>query len=150
MLWLSLLVASLNSLLVKSKTIPSDNHYQITTDSVGKVWPWRSYKTSPHTPPDLKITRHKSRGELAPGHVFLSPADLQRNDGTHELSGTGYVMTTEGDLVFAAEETRLDFCNEWIGGMTDFRVQTYDGRPHIMYWNGCNTWGSHVSIKPVK
>lgn len=122
-------------------TIPSEDHYQITADTYESVWPWRSYKTSPHSPPHMEITRHG--GELSNGYVFLTPSNTKGKEGTYELSGTGFIMTTEGDMIFAGEESGYSFCNEWVAGMTDFRKQDYDGRPHITYWNGCNTQGAH-------
>lgn len=92
-------------------------------------------------PPHLQITRHD--GRLWDGYIFLDPSDQKSQRGTYELSGTGYIMTEDGDLVFAGEETGYNFCDEWIAGMTDFRVQEYKGKPYITYWNGCNTQGAH-------
>ena len=121
--------------------IESEAHHQYTTDASRVVWPWRSYRTSKHTPPDFKITRY--RGKLAKGYVFLSPSDSHKNDGTYDLSGTGFVMDFNGDLIFAADEDGMGFCDEWIAGMTDFRAQEYNGKKYITYWNGCNTRGRH-------
>jgi hypothetical protein len=124
-------------------SIKSDVHHQVTTDDSRVVWPWRSYRTSKHTPPDLNITRHNGNGKLADGYYFLSPSDSNKNDGTYDMSGTGFVMDHNGDLIFAGDEDGFDFCEEWIAGMTDFRVQEYNGRKYITYWNGCNTRGTH-------
>lgn len=121
--------------------IESDAHQQYTTDESRVVWPWKTYKTSYHTPPHLDVTERN--GKLAKGYYFLSPSDSNKEDGTYEMSGTGYIMDHHGDLIFAGEETAMDFCDEWIAGMTDFRAQVYNGRKHITYWNGCNTRGSH-------
>lgn len=122
--------------------IPSDPHHQYTTDTSLLVWPWRSYKTSHHHPPHMKITR-PNRKPLAPGYIFISPANSNNEDGTYELSGTGFIMDYVGDLVYAAEETGMDFCDAWIGGMTDFRAQEFNGKKVITYWNGCNHKGQH-------
>lgn len=122
-------------------SIPSQNHFQRTIDTDAAIWSWRSYKTSPHTPPHVRIERFDDR--LFDGYIFLTPADQKTKQGTHELSGTGLIMTDDGDLVFAGEENGYSFCQEWVAGMTDFRVQQYKGRPHLVYWNGCNTQGAH-------
>jgi hypothetical protein len=124
-------------------TIESEPHHQVTVDDSRIVWPWRSYKTSMHTPPDMKITRHKGKGDLAEGYVFLSPADSNKNDGTYDISGTGFVMDRDGDLIFAGDEDGMGFCEEWVAGMTDFRAQEDNGKKYITYWNGCNTRGAH-------
>ena len=121
--------------------IKSDNHYQSATDTISSIWPWKAYKSSPHTPPHMTINRH--RGKLSDGYVFFSPSDQKDELGTYELSGTGFIMTQDGDLVFAGEETGYGFCDEWIAGMTDFRPQEYNGKQYITYWNGCNTKGAH-------
>ncbi|KAK3715275.1 hypothetical protein LTR37_007242 [Vermiconidia calcicola] len=121
--------------------IESEPHYQYTTDESRVVWPWRTYRTSYHTPPHMNITRYS--GELAKGYIFVSPSDQNKNDGTYALSGTGFVMDDEGDLIFAGEEDGMGFCEEWVAGMTDFRAQEYNGRKYITYWNGCNTRGIH-------
>lgn len=121
--------------------IPSQPHYQLTTDPSLPVWPWRSYRTSSHTPPQLNINR--SSGRLATGYIFLSPSDSHKHDGTYDMSGTGFIMDQNGDLIFAADEDGMGFCEEWVAGMTDFRVQRYEGREYVTYWNGCNTRGLH-------
>jgi hypothetical protein len=92
-------------------------------------------------PPHLEVKRYD--GKLFDGYIFMTPADQKTKRGTYELSGTGYIMTEDGDLIFAGEENGYNFCNEWVAGMTDFRVQEYKGRPHLVYWNGCNTQGAH-------
>ncbi|KAK3053111.1 hypothetical protein LTR09_005737 [Extremus antarcticus] len=121
--------------------IESTAHYQVTTDTSRVVWPWRTYKTSMHNPPVLNISRFD--GELAPGYVFISPVDNNKQDGTYDLSGTGFIMDQRGDLIFAADEDGMGFCNGWVAGMTDFRVQAYQARKYITYWDGCNTRGTH-------
>lgn len=121
--------------------IPSSPHHQHTTDTSLLVWPWRSYKTSHHTPPHMKIAHYG--GKLAPGYIFISPANHNDEDGTYELSGTGFIMDHVGDLIYAAEENRMEFCDESVGGMTDFRAQEWNGKKYITYWNGCNHRGQH-------
>ena len=127
-----------NTLLVNG----TRNHVEYVTDESSDVWPWLQYKTSHHTPPHMNISVNR-KDELAPGYVFLDPSDVLRHDGTEELSGTGFIMTTDGDLVYAGLETGMGFCNDWTAGMTDFRKQTYKGKSYLTYWNGCNTRKAH-------
>lgn len=122
MTW-SLPLAAISSISnFHSTAVPSQNHYQQTSDTYASIWPWRSYKTSPHMPPHMEIDRYD--GKLYDGYVFLTPADQKTKRGTYELSGTGYIMTEDGDLIFAGEENGYNFCNEWVAGMTDFRFVT--------------------------
>ncbi|KAF2485078.1 ASST-domain-containing protein [Neohortaea acidophila] len=148
---------------INNVSFPSSNHYQVVTPHDGLVWPWRSYKTSYHTPPVLNVTHYG--GDLAPGYIFFSPADHHGKYATHEASGTGLVMTSDGELIFAAEGNDYSSCTKVPSGMTNFRMQHYLGRPHITYWDGCNDphahwghrWGSltfldeeynHVTVSP--
>lgn len=126
-----------------SAALPSKNHFLYTAEPSSKLWPWKTFKTSPHTPPRLHTHRYVDLAGLAPGYVFLTPSNANGADGTYELSGTGFIFTPDGDLVFAGEEHGMGFCDEWIAGMTDFRKQEYNGRPYLTYWNGCNTLGKH-------
>ena len=102
-------------------TIPSEAYIQIETDPSGVTWPWRVFKSSPYTPPNMTIT---SSGEpLAPGYIFMTPATTNISV-PYTKEGGGFIMTTDGDLVFALNVT----------GMTDFRKQIYNGEPHLTYW----------------
>ena len=124
------------------ESIESSSHKQFVADENSVVWPWLQYKTSYHTPPYMNITVNKKE-RLAEGYVFMDPSEVGGNDGTMERSGTGFIMTTDGDLVFASHETGMGFCHAWTAGITDFRQQIYNGKPYITYWNGCNTLNSH-------
>ena len=128
--------------VVNGVNIPSEAHHQYTKDTSLLVWPWRSYKTSHHTPPHMKV-QHFRGPKLADGYIFISPVNSNNKDGTYALSGTGYIMDHHGDLVYAADESRMGFCKDWIGGMTDFRAQEYKGKRYITYWNGCNHKSTH-------
>ena len=124
-----------------TKSIDSWPHVRFTTEASSETWPWRTFESSPHTPPHMKITR--LGGGLAAGYIFVSPSNVKESDGTMELSGTGFIMSDDGEMVYAAEERNMGFCTEWTGGMTDFRRQDCNGKPCITYWNGCNTRNSH-------
>jgi hypothetical protein len=87
--------------------------------------------------------QHFRGPKLANGYIFISPVNANNEDGTYALSGTGYIMDHHGDLVYAADESRMGFCEDWVGGMTDFRAQEYNGKRYITYWNGCNHKSTH-------
>lgn len=125
-----------------SDSIESHSHKQYVTDDTSVVWPWLQYKTSPHTPPHMNISVNE-KDKLADGYIFMDPSVVNQADGTEELSGTGFIMTTDGDLVYASHETGMGFCHAWTAGITDFRTQKYKGRSYLTYWNGCNTRASH-------
>jgi hypothetical protein len=129
-----------------SRQIPSDNHFQYTTDTYSELWPWRSYRTSPHMPPHMNISRYD--GHLADGYIFLTPYDDKAKDGVHE-EGTGFVMTMDGDLVFTPPSSFDGYCEDWLSGMTDLRKQEYRGKKYLTYWNGCNTHGAVSQCRSV-
>lgn len=122
--------------------IPSRAHHEYTKDTSLLVWPWRSYKTSPHNPPHMKVN-HYAGPKMSDGYIFISPVNANNEDGTYGLTGTGYIFDHFGDLVFAAFEDSMGFCDAWVAGMTDFRPQEYQGKRYITYWNGCNHKGEH-------
>ena len=136
------LVCALDSPVLNHTYIESEAHHQFTTDNSLLVWPWRSYKTSHHTPPHMKVEHYRGP-PLADGYIFISPVNSNNEDGTYGLQGTGYIFDHVGDLVFASYEDNMGFCDAWVSGMTDFRAQMYNGRRYITYWNGCNHKGEH-------
>ena len=87
--------------------------------------------------------QHFRGPKLADGYIFISPVNANNEDGTYQMSGTGYIVDHHGDLVYGADQTAMGFCKDWISGMTDFRVQEYNGKKYITYWNGCNTKSQH-------
>lgn len=110
---------------VSSTTIPSEAYVQVETDPDDITWPWRVFKSSPYTPPNMTITGNG--GSLAEGYIFMTPA-TGNISVPYTKEGGGFIMTSDGDLVFAQNVT----------GMTDFRKQYYNGKPYLTYWNGYN------------
>lgn len=103
------------------------NHH---VESNGTTWPWQVYKSSPLTPPNLTITTNGK--PLAPGLVFFEPADFSDTPAVKQSGG--YAFTDKNELVFAQP----------VAGLTDFRVQVYNGKPYITYWSGYNTLGGNI------
>ena len=114
-----------------STVIPSEAYIQVETDPNGITWPWRVYKSSPYTPPNMTITGNG--GPLAPGYVFMTPATTNISLPYTKEAG-GFIMTSAGDLVFAQN----------VSGMTDFRKQYYNGKPYLTYWSGYNSQGVNI------
>ena len=79
--------------------IPSEAYVDVQTDPQGVTWPWRVFKTSPETPPNMTITGNG--GELAPGYIFMTPIALNAT-AVPPLTkeSAGFIMTSDGDLVF--------------------------------------------------
>ncbi|KAF9885572.1 hypothetical protein FE257_012778 [Aspergillus nanangensis] len=80
------------------------------------TWPHQSFKSSPHEPPSLKITK---TGPTAPGYLFFD-----QSWKAHQYSV--FMMSEENELVWQSPE----------GDVKDFRVQMLDGKPVLTYWNG--------------
>ncbi|KAF2485016.1 ASST-domain-containing protein [Neohortaea acidophila] len=112
-------------------TIPSHAYVQVETDPKGAIWPWRVFKSSPYTPPNMTIT--VNQGELADGFIFMTPANINLSAPAAEMDG-GFIMTSDNEAVFALNTS----------GITDFRVQHYKGQPYLTYWSGYNTEGANV------
>lgn len=112
-------------------TIPSKANIDIQTDPSGVTWPWRVFKTTKSTPPNMTITGNG--GELSEGYVFMTPATVN-SSVAYAKESTGFIMTTDGDLVFALNVT----------SPTDFRRQHYHGKPYLTYWNGDNSAGVNI------
>lgn len=106
----------------QTNVIPSEAYIQVEEDPTGIQWPWRVFKSDLNTPPNMTITR--TDAELAPGYVFMTP--WPSDNETHQSGG--FIMTVDGDMVYSIP----------INGMHDFRVQEFNGSPHLTYWNGLN------------
>jgi hypothetical protein len=115
------------------REIPSEAHVDVHTDPQGVTWPWRAFKTSSETPPNMTITGNG--GELAPGYIFMTPIALNAT-AVPPLTkeSAGFIMTSGGDLVFGHNLT----------GVNDYRMQYYNGKPYLTYWTGYNSQGVNV------
>lgn len=125
------LAGAISPLLARGATfseIPSEAYVRVETDPKGITWPWRVFKSSPHTPPNLTITGNG--GELAPGYIFMTPQTVDPTVPAAEENG-GFIVTSDNELVYALN----------ISGITDFRKETYKGEPYLV----CK-YLSHYSI----
>ncbi|CAK3926288.1 Hypothetical predicted protein [Lecanosticta acicola] len=110
--------------------LASSANVQVETDPDGDLWPWRTFKSSPHTPPTLTYTADGK--PLSDGHIFITPADIKNQNATKQSAG--FTITTEGEPVYVAN----------VSGMTDFRKQDWNGDPYLTYWSGYNTNGANT------
>ncbi|KAI1078293.1 ASST-domain-containing protein [Whalleya microplaca] len=93
-------------------------------------WPWQTYKSSSAEPPSLNITKS---GPTSPGYLFFD----QNGEYAHNYSL--FIMSDDNELV-------------WQGGRGDFsafRVQTYEGKPVLTFFNGVSLaepygWGHGI------
>lgn len=85
------------------------------------VFPFRSYISSPLTPPNLIIN---STGQfLQPGLLFIG---ILNSGAVNASAEQGlFIMTDEGDLIFGVE-----------GAKSNFQPQTLNGEPVFSYWEG--------------
>jgi len=91
-------------------------------------WPYRVFKSSPWTPPNVTITRNE--GELAPGYLLLTaksrgkPVELEQS--------APWILTDDNELVYAHNASH---------GSNNLRLQEYEGKPHLTVWLGDSTIG---------
>ncbi|KAI0592838.1 Arylsulfotransferase-domain-containing protein [Biscogniauxia sp. FL1348] len=88
-------------------------------------WPWQTYKSSSAQPPSLQI--HKTSA-ASPGYLFFD----QDGDGAHQYSV--FIMSDDNELVWQG----------YYGDLTAFRVQTFEGKPVLTFFNGVTLsepWG---------
>jgi hypothetical protein len=91
-----------------------------TTAPVPKPGPTQHFFSRPDLKPPLVRIQTPARG-TAPGYIFLAPKMVVTQAGP-------LIMDNRGEVVwFKPLNTK---------GVTDFRVQTYDGKPVLTWWRG--------------
>ena len=81
-------------------------------------WPYQSYRTTDFHPPELSITKP---GTPADGYLFIGQA------GPKVVEAAPLIMTDDNELVWQGPGHLTPF---------NFYVQTYQGNPVLVYWNG--------------
>ncbi|CAG8380198.1 unnamed protein product [Penicillium salamii] len=89
---------------------------QATLASASTAWPWQTYKSSPHEPPSLQISKS---GPTSPGYLFFD-----QSWDAHQYSV--FIMSDSNELVWQSPR----------GDLKGFRVQQLDGKPVLTYFNG--------------
>ena len=108
------------------------------------------YRSRPRLRPvDVEVTR-RARSGVAPGLTFLSPKKVF---GARERPGTQY-----GPLIIDNRGEPVWFAPLRDGNVNDFRVQRYQGKPVITWWQGRQVLGTgegevqilDQSYRPIK
>ncbi|KAH8670351.1 ASST-domain-containing protein [Tricladium varicosporioides] len=81
------------------------------------TWPDQSFKSVTFAPPTFSVA--KSNATLAPGLIFITPADV--------FGSGAQIMTEDGELVWNAPTA---------GAFSNLNVATLDSKPILTYWNG--------------
>ena len=94
------------------------------------TWPYQKFKSSPFTPPQLKITTNGKA--LAPGVLFITPSEVTPKVATSDVAPL--IMTNAGQLVFNGPTVNA----------TNFRHAVYKGKDILTYWSGLSTAGANI------
>lgn len=100
----------------------SANSFTLVPNNGTGIWPYREYKSSNATPPNLQITQNGQ--PLSPGFIFIDPNNAGKTLGEH-VNGT-MIMKSDGDLIWNGPNATT----------TNFRTQKLHGKPVITYWKG--------------
>lgn len=80
------------------------------------TWPWQTFKSSPHEPPNLRVSKS---GHTSPGYLFFD-----QSWDAHQYSV--FIMSDNNELVWQGPR----------GDLKGFRAQKLDGKPVITFFNG--------------
>ena len=108
---------------------PGKEHHQAVNGS-GEIWPYKTYKSAPFNPPELKITTNGQ--PLAPGLIFITPSDGSAIEATK--SAGPLIMTDAGQLVWSGP----------ILTATNFRVASFEGSAILTYSNGISSSAANI------
>ncbi|CAG7923158.1 unnamed protein product [Penicillium olsonii] len=90
--------------------------FQAALAVTSTAWPWQTFKSSPHEPPSLKVSKS---GPVSPGYLFFD-----QSWDAHQYSV--FIMSDNNELVWQSPP----------GDLKGFRVQQLDGNPVLTYFNG--------------
>ena len=102
-----------------------------------------TYSSRPDlTPPQIQVFKRASKG-LAPGLLFLAPKKVFSTGIERGLVKSGpMIVDDHGGLVYFNQE--LDQ-----GNVTDFRVQQFEGKPALTWWQGRAVLGTGEGVVKV-
>lgn len=93
-----------------------------------------TYRSRPDLhPPEIQVTRHSRRG-VAPGYIFVSPKKVFGAKNRPGLQSGPMILDNGGEPVW--------FANLTDGNVNDFRVQRYQGKPVLTWWQGRQVLGT--------
>lgn len=128
--WLSQLVGTLAIFAFVTATLANDILQSPT------VYDWGFYGLYPRT-------RFQSFNLAAPRLNFLKWEE-QCTDGFYLLSPRGSYVSVPGPVIMDGRGNMVWRADNRFGdaeGITDFKVQMYNGKPHLTFWAGSN--GAH-------
>lgn len=86
--------------------------------------PYGSFKSRPDLKPPTVVVEKKT-GDVSPGYVFFGPKKKVKQEGP-------LIVDNDGHVVWFSPQKN---------GVTDFRVQRYQGEPVLTYWIGVSKVG---------
>jgi hypothetical protein len=109
----------------------------------------QQFKSRPDLRPPVIQIRKNAQG-TAPGYIFIAPKKVFGAKTRPELQNGPFIIKNAGEPVWFAENNK--------GNVTDFRVQQYDGKPVLTWWQGRSVLGTgegvvqmvDTSFKPIK
>ena len=105
--------------------IESHESSQLECTGNEDLWPYRSFRTAPWTPPELKVQYQKTDANLSEGYLFLNPMNF-----------TGQCVQHFNPFIISQENNELIYAVDESLPTSNFRVQTMSGKPHLTYWRG--------------
>jgi hypothetical protein len=95
-----------------------------TTPSLHGKAPYGSFASRPDLKPPTVVVEKKT-GDASPGYVFFGPKKKVKQEGP-------MIVDDDGHVVWFSPQKH---------GVTDFRVQQYQGKPVLTYWIGVSKFG---------
>ncbi|KAM0424432.1 hypothetical protein ACHAPT_010353 [Fusarium lateritium] len=114
-----------------SKTFPtfhSWSNFQVVTPKNPKTYPYRKFKSSPHSPPHISWSTNGR--EQSKGYVFITPQSKGDDKGLKQEAS--FIMKTNAEMIYAHEEP---IASEGMG------VQSLDDQQYLTIWRGVHKKG---------
>lgn len=105
---------------------PSNTGYLVPTPIIQSSQVW-SFVSEPNLHP-MKVTVNQIQAGLAPGLIFVAPYAFSA-DALYGQPGS-LIMDNEGNPIWFRPLSDASLMN------TDFRVQSYNGKPVLTFWQG--------------
>lgn len=125
-------VSSFSSTQSNTPVLKSWPYFEVVVPEDENIWPYRVFRSSPITPPNLTITLN--RGELADGYLFMTPGN-RSTELTGQQQDGPFIIGTDNELVYRYDESDPDYASH------DFRVQKINGEPRLVHWHGSRALG---------
>ncbi|KAI8663077.1 hypothetical protein NCS56_01113000 [Fusarium sp. Ph1] len=114
-----------------SKTFPtfhSWSNFQVVTPKNQKTYPYRKFKSSPHSPPHISWSTNGK--QQSKGYVFITPQSKGNEKGLKQEAS--FIMKTNAEMIYAHEES---IASEGMG------VQALEDQQYLTIWRGVHRNG---------